>query len=145
MCDHILNAYKKLAVKEGPQGAAVQVTSQLLAGPTGWVSKQSSALQTVPVTLIGGNYFTQPGGDPAVWPNDTLVALQSAHATGISDDIIPARVCVTRPDVHTLDFTRELNLPYTAALTWDPRVIDDVNQAIIRTESSDKVPNRTGC
>ncbi len=145
VCTKILIDYKKLAIEEGPQGAAIQVTSQFLAGPTGWVARQKSALRDVPVTLIGGDYFRKSPGNAGVWPNDTLVALASAHATSVGDDVIPSRFCVTRPDVHTLNFAQELNLPDSSAITWDPEVIAAVNQAIARTDAPAAHPNRTGC
>ncbi len=145
MCTKILTDYKQLATEEGPRGAAIQVTSQFLAGPTGWVARQKSALRDVPVTLIGGDYFRKSPGNAGVWPNDTLVALASAHATSVGDDVIPSRFCVTRPDVHTLNFAQELNLPDSSAITWDPEVVAAVNQAIARTDAPAAHPNRTGC
>jgi len=145
MCTKILTDYKQLAIKEGSQGAAIQLTSKFLAGPNGWVARQRSALKDVPVTLIGGDHFRQARGNAGVWPNDTLVALQSAHATSVGDDVMPSRFCVTRPDVHTLNFAQEFNLPDTSAITWDPQAIEAVNQAIARTEAPTSAPNRTGC
>ena len=144
-CVQVLNGYKKLAQEEGPRGAASVISTEALQGPSGWNSRQAGALSGIPVTLIGGNYFTRPGGIPAVWPNDAIVALDSALATNLPDAAIPHRSCLTRPDVHTIALADEFKLTWESAITWDPVVLGAVNDAVKNADTALSKPNRQGC
>ena len=80
-------------------------------------------LADIPVVLIAGNRFTKPGAvNPAVWPNDGIVALRSALAQDIEDAILPRRRCYTFDDTHSDYVSMVAQLPPTTSLTSDPRV-----------------------
>lgn len=108
----------------------------------GWNDFQAGALDSIPVTLIGGNHFARQG-DPAVWPNDGIVALGSALAVGVDDAVLPHRRCYTFDATHSDYVSMIVNLPKETALTWDPRVLDAVNSAIDGTTADG--PNRQDC
>lgn len=72
-------------------GSGREVNQAFLMGANGWNQFQSGVLDQIPVVLIAGKRFTMPGKvNPAVWPNDGLVALSSAHAS-----TSPTRYCRT--------------------------------------------------
>ena len=79
--------------------------------------------------LLGGDYFSQAGDDD-VWPNDGLVALKSALAREVSNEVLPSKVTRTFPDVHSIYFTHLLDLPMERGLTWDPEVLEAVVFAV---------------
>lgn len=135
-CLAVLPDYKsKLADVEGPDGAANVIGTTDLQGHTGWNVAQGDDLAGIPVTLIGGDHFALPGGTPQVWPNDGIVALDSALARGISGFPLDIRGCLVRPDVHTAALAAGAGLPLSAALTWDPVVADTVAEALAATRS----------
>lgn len=144
-CVQVLTGYKKLAASEGPRGAASIISTEALQGPSGFNARQADALKGIPVTLIGGDHFTRPGGLPAVWPNDAVVGLQSALATTLPDSALPHRACVTRPDVHTIALADEFKLGWESAITWDPVVLKAVNDAVKNAGTALNQPNRQGC
>ncbi len=144
-CKTVLTGYKSLSEAEGPAGAATQITTDKLMGPKGWNSQLGDALNGIPVTLIGGDYFRKADGRPAVWPNDAIVAAQSSLATAISDKEIAHRSCMTRPDVHTITLADQLKLGWNSAITWDPDVLAAVNAAVKDAESALGALNRQGC
>ena len=117
------------AVAASSQGAGEQVTSRYLAGSGGWNERQGNVLEGIPLVVIGGNYFTQPG-NPQVWPNDGLVALDSALATDVSAQVVAEATRHVFPDVHSIYFTHLLGLPMERGLTWDPDVLGVVMKAI---------------
>ena len=85
----------------------------------------------IPVVLIAGTKFTAPApANPAVWPNDGLVAEESALATSIGDPVLPHRRCYTFDDTHSIFVSNTAGLEWKTALTWDPQVFEVLHQAI---------------
>ncbi|MBN9633669.1 MAG: hypothetical protein J0H22_00280, partial [Actinobacteria bacterium] len=112
----------------------------------GWNEFQSGVLDKIPVVLIAGQRFTKPGqADPTIWPNDGLVALQSALAKNISDSVLPHRHCYTFDDTHSIYVSNLAGLDWNTALTWDPKVLDVVHKAIEGAPKALDGPNREGC
>ncbi|MCE9517065.1 MAG: hypothetical protein K8R24_14250, partial [Mycobacterium sp.] len=103
-------------------------------------------LDSIPVVLIAGKKFTLPGpGNPAVWPNDGIVAQESALARGISDPVLPHRRCHTFDDTHSIFVSNEAGLEWKTALTWNPAVLDVIGQAISDAPTAMAAANRDGC
>ncbi|WP_167105566.1 alpha/beta fold hydrolase [Mycobacterium sp. DL592] len=138
-CESQMRGYVKDVAQVYPSGSAHQLDAGFLKG---WNDSHVGALDAIPVTLIGGSRFARPG-DPAVWPNDGIVALRSALAVDVSDRVLPHRRCYTVDDTHSDYVSMVSNLPRQTALTWDPRVLDAVRAAI--EHSSLDGPNRTDC
>jgi pimeloyl-ACP methyl ester carboxylesterase len=111
-------------------GAGEQVTHRYLADPGGWNDRQSGVLDDIAVTLIGGDYFRHEGGDPAMWPHDGLVALDSALARGVPASVLPEHATHAFADVHSIYFADRFALPWETALTWDPAVHSVVVDAL---------------
>lgn len=115
-------------------GSGREVNQAFLMGADGWNDYQAGVLDDIPVTLVAGNRFSAPGDDPAanstVWPNDGLVATSSALAADISDAVLPNRRSVTFDGTHSIYVSDAAGLPWETALTWDPRVLEVVRQAI---------------
>ncbi len=127
-------------------GSGREVNQGYLMGDGGWNNAQAGMLDKIPVTVIGGNRFTKPQpANPAVWPNDGIVALTSALATGISDRVLPHRRCHTADDTHSIFVSNLVPLPEQTALTWDPRVLDAVGSAIEEAPRAFDQPNQQGC
>ncbi len=124
----------KAEVQRLMAGSGREVNQAYLMGPDGWNEYQAGVLDGIPVTLIGGNRFTAPAGsaapNPAVWPNDGLVATSSALATDISDRVLPHRRCLTFDDTHSIFVSDLAGLPWETGMTWDPRVLEAVRAAI---------------
>ncbi|MGI9162965.1 MAG: esterase/lipase family protein [Mycobacterium sp.] len=127
-------------------GSGREVNKAFLMGSNGWNQFQSGVLDRIPVTLIAGSKFTLPGpGNPAVWPNDGIVALESALAAGINDPVLPHRRCFSFDDTHSIFVSDQAKLDWKTALTWDPQVFDVVNTAIQAGPMAIDSPNREGC
>ncbi|WP_349271434.1 lipase family alpha/beta hydrolase [Mycolicibacterium parafortuitum] len=126
-------------------GSGREVNQAYLMGPDGWNEYQAGVLDGIPVTLIAGDRFTAPaaGANPAVWPNDGIVAATSALAVDVSDRVLPHRQCFTFDDTHSIYVSNEAGLPWETGLTWDPRVHDVVRDAIERADAG--VTNGQGC
>lgn len=133
-------------VKRLMAGSAREVNQAFLMGKSGWNEFQSGVLDKIPVVLIAGQKFTKPGRvNPAVWPNDGIVALQSALARNISDPVLPHRRCHTFDNTHSIYVSNLAGLDWKTALTWDPQVFDVVHQAIEDAPKALEGPNREGC
>lgn len=133
-------------VKRLVSGAGREVNQAYLMGKDGWNEHQAGVLDKIPVTLIGGNRFTKTGTvNPTVWPNDGLVALQSALAKDISDTLLPHRRCYTFNNTHSIFVSNEAGLQWDTALTWNPEVLETVNKAIAEAPKALDSPNRTDC
>lgn len=138
-------------VKRLMAGSGREVNQAFLMGKGGWNEFQSGVLDKIPVVLIGGKRFNpeKSGGggpvNPAVWPNDGLVALQSALAKNISDAVLPRRRCHTFDDTHSIYISNLAGLDQKTALTWDPQVLDVVRTAIDDAPKAFDGPNREGC
>jgi hypothetical protein len=96
--------------------------------------------------LIAGKKFTIPGpGNPAVWPNDGIVAVQSALAKNVTDPVLPHRRCYTFDDTHSIFVSNAAGLDWKTALTWDPAVLETVHQAIEDAPQALNGPGLDGC
>ncbi len=139
----------KTEVERLMAGSGREVNQAYLMGPDGWNEYQAGVLDQIPVTLIGGNRFTAPTGsatpNPAVWPNDGLVATSSALATDISDRVLPHRRCLTFDDTHSIFVSNLAGLPWETGMTWDPRVLDAVRDAIDNADGGLQGHTRVQC
>jgi pimeloyl-ACP methyl ester carboxylesterase len=133
-------------VKRLMAGSGREVNQAFLMGKDGWNEYQSGVLNKIPVVLIGGKKFTKDGPvNPAVWPNDGIVALQSALAKDISDPVLPHRRCHTFDDTHSIYVSNLAGLDQKTALTWDPQVLDVVQKSIDDAPKALDGANREGC
>ena len=115
-------------------------------GKSGWNEFQSGVLDKIPVVLIAGNKFTVPGpANPGVWPNDGLVAEDSALAKNLGDPVLAHRSCHVFDDTHSIFVSDQAKLDWKTALTWDPRVFEVLHQAIQDAPKALDEPNRQGC
>jgi triacylglycerol lipase len=129
--EQIMTEFAELAASSS-SGASEQITHPFLCDPGGWNDRQAGVLDSIPVTLIAGDYFRHAGGDPGVWPHDGLVALPSGLAAEVPATVLPGRTVLTFPDVHSIYFADRFGLPWETALTWDPAVLDVVGDALRR-------------
>ena len=84
-CEGAMKTFKD-RVLQLMAGSGREVNQAFLMGKDGWNEFQSGVLDKIPVVLIAGQKFTKPGRvNPAVWPNDGIVALQSALAKNIGE------------------------------------------------------------
>ncbi|MFN5194030.1 MAG: esterase/lipase family protein [Cyanobacteriota bacterium] len=143
-CEESVQGWGTL-VKYKDKGLSALNTVWYTSGPTGWNTAQGSALQGIPVTLMGGTYFEAAGGDPALWPYDGTVPRYSALAQGVAADVIPWRACWQGPLVHWIGWADKLGIPRDRSITDNPAAMARVNQAIDDAEISLKQPNRQGC
>ena len=148
LCDAVLAEFAKAVGMSTSVGAGQQVTRRYLDGTPGhpgW-NRQGRALAKIPVTAIGGDYFKLPGGSPQAWPNDGLVAIDSAFATHVPTSVAPHMKCMVRPDVHSLYYSNQvLGIPDSAALTGDPLVIRRVTKAVREAHTPTGPSARVGC
>jgi hypothetical protein len=127
-------------------GSGREVNQAYLMGKDGWNQFQSGVLASIPVVLIAGKKFTIPGpGNPAVWPNDGIVAVQSALAKNVTDPVLPHRRCFTFDDTHSIFVSNAAGLDWKTALTWDPAVLDVLHQALQDAPKALDGPGREGC
>lgn len=145
-CESAMNTFKG-RVLQLVAGSGREVNQAFLMGQNGWNQFQSGVLDKIPVVLIGGKKFTAPAGqaNPAVWPNDGLVALQSALAKDIGDPVLAHRRCFTFGDTHSIFVSNAAGLDWKTALTWDPAVLDVVHKAIEDAPRALDGANREGC
>ena len=128
VCEAAMRGFTEL-VAASSQGAGEQVTAAHLAGPAGWNQQQTGILDDIPVLVIAGDFYVGEGVS-TVWPNDGLVALESATAAGVPPAVLPRHAAYTFPDVHSIYFSHLLDLPWERALTWDPDVLETVVRAL---------------
>jgi pimeloyl-ACP methyl ester carboxylesterase len=127
-------------------GSGREVNKQFLTGKNGWNDFQAGVLDRIPVVLIAGTKFAPPGpANPAVWPNDGLVAQDSALARNIADPVLPHRRCYTFEDTHSIFISDQAGLDWKTALTWDPNVFEVLHQALQGASTALDGPNREGC
>jgi len=146
LCQNAMNVMKA-EVTRLMAGSGREVNQAYLMGQNGWNQFQSGVLDDIPVVLIAGKRFTAPAGkaNPAVWPNDGLVAEQSALAKDIGDPVLPHRRCHTFDDTHSIFVADQAGLDWSDALTWDPEVLDVVAKAIEDAPGALDGANREGC
>jgi triacylglycerol lipase len=142
-CEKGMKIFKK-TVDSNPPGAGGLVTRKVLAGADGWNEAQGNTLSGIPVVMIGGNYFNYKG-TPEVWPNDGIVALDSALASNVSDNVIPHRRCHIFPNTHSIFISSAIGADWTTGLTWNPEVLKAVDKAIKSADNELKSVNREGC
>ncbi|WP_236147503.1 triacylglycerol lipase [Mycolicibacterium sp. CH28] len=150
LCETAMKVFKD-RVLQLMSGSGREVNQGFLMGKDGWNEFQSGVLDKIPVVLIGGKKFniekSSSAGqvNPAMWPNDGLVALQSALAKDISDSVLPHRRCFTFDDTHSIFVSNAAGLDWKTALTWDPQVLETVHKAIDGAPKELASPNREGC
>lgn len=146
VCEASMKEFKTVWLPNST-GTGSQGTRAYLAGPDGWNERQGRVLEGIPVTLIGGSALAKggAGADPAVWPNDNLVALSSALATGVSDTVVPHRACLTFPDLHSIYYAAQRKVDRKQALTYDPAVIAAVRTAVEGADVALQRGYRSGC
>lgn len=145
LCEGSMTAFKK-RVLELMAGSGREVNKAFLMGRNGWNDFQSGVLDDIPVVLIAGTKFKLPGpGNPAVWPNDGLVAEESGLAKSVGDPVLPHRRCYTFDDTHSIFVSNEAGLDWKTALTWDPQVFEVLHQALQDAHTAMDSPNREGC
>lgn len=144
-CETAMQGFRKLVLKL-MAGSGREVNPAFLMGSGGWNEFQSGVLDRIPVVLIAGNRFKVPGpANPGVWPNDGLVAEDSALARNISDPVLPHRRCHLFDDTHSIFVSNQAGLAWDTALTWDPKVLEVIDQAIADAPTALDGPNREGC
>ena len=145
-CENQMKGFAKDIAGVYASGSARELGQNYLMGAGGWNQVQAGALENIPVTLIGGDRFSEPGRvNPQVWPNDGIVALRSALAVDIDDALLPHRRCYTFDDTHSDYVSKIANLATDTALTWDARVLDVVSSAINDAPKVLDGLNRQGC
>lgn len=112
-----------------PVGAAQQVTARYLTGANGWNEFQAGMLDGIPVTLIGGTYFTA-SGSTQYWPTDGLVSLSSAHAVGVPADVLPIRRTLAFDVTHSIFVSDAAGTEESTGMTWNRDVLAAVHEAI---------------
>lgn len=110
-----------------------------------WTQQQAGVLDGIPVTLIGGTYFTKDGGSAERWPNDAVVQIDGALARGVSDEVLPHRTCHSFPDTHSIAVSAVVGAPENTALTWDPQVSEAIIAGINAAPTALESENRVGC
>lgn len=146
LCETAMADFKK-RMRELMAGAAREVNTAYLMGENGWNEYQSGVLDEIPVVLIAGNKFTapRPEANPAVWPNDGLVATQSALAKDVGDPVLPHRRCYTFDNTHSIFLSFTAGLDWKTALTWNPEVFEVLSTAIEDAPTAMSGANRDGC
>ena len=145
LCEGAMQQFKA-RVLELNSGSGREVNKAFLMGKGGWNEFQSGVLDSIPVVLIAGKRFTLPGpGNPGVWPNDGLVALDSALAKNVGDPVLPHRSCHTFDDTHSIFVSDQAGLEWKNALTWDPQVFEVIDTAISNAPKALEGTNREGC
>lgn len=131
-------------VSQGDKGLNNEDTYAFLR-EDGWNAAQAGYLDGIPVVLLAGTYWTEPDGNPELWPYDGIVPEFSALAEGLGDDIIPHRACWTAPLTHSIFISDLAKLDWNTALTWNTEALARVNQAIDESDRALSKPNRQGC
>ncbi|MEI6252357.1 MAG: hypothetical protein WCP30_06085 [Mycobacteriaceae bacterium] len=145
LCESAMKVFKD-RVLQLMAGSGREVNKNFLTGKGGWNEFQSGVLDKIPVVLIAGKKFTVAGPvNPGVWPNDGLVAEESALAKSVSDPVLPHRRCYVFDDTHSIFVSNAAGLEWKTALTWDPQVFEVLHQAIDGAPKALEGTNREGC
>ena len=118
---------------------------QGLALKGGWNEAQAGYLNGIPITVMAGTAFNAAGGDQRLWPYDGITSRYSAWAEGLSDRVMPHRVCWQAPLTHSIYVSDQIKASWETALTWNKAALERVNQAIDAADTALKGPNRQGC
>jgi triacylglycerol lipase len=122
-------------------GASLESNADLRSGVVGqlttnrmavWNAQQVGVLDNVRVTAIAGDAVQLAGGSPAAWPNDALVQVSSALASGLPETVVPHITRLTFPDLHSATMAWQWRpiLGKQTALTDDPAVLAAVVSAV---------------
>lgn len=130
-CEQIL-AGAAVDASQFDLGLAAQDTRHFLVGPEGWNAAQAGVLDDVAILLVGGDHLKNPAGDPRYWPNDGLVELPSALASGLDESILPEADRLVVDDVHSIFIAEALGMAWDKGMTWDPVVLEAVHAHIAR-------------
>ena len=143
-CEKFLTVWKSYAgqVDKGLNG---EDTTHYLDGDDGWNQAQEGFLDGIPVMLIGGSQWSNPAGNPELWPFDGITPVYSAFAQGISDKVIPHRTCWSAPLTHSIFVSDFAELDWQTAMTWNTESLAQVNKAIDSADEALSQPNRQGC
>ncbi len=145
LCEGAMKEFR-VRVLQLMSGSGREVNKAFLMTKNGWNEFQSGVLDKIPVTLIAGDRFKVPGpANAAVWPNDGIVAQESALAKSVSNPVLPHRRCYTFDDTHSIFVSNEAGLEWKTALTWDPQVFDVINKAIQDSPKALDGANAEGC
>jgi len=111
-------------------------------GYDAWANSLIGTLDDIPVTLIGGTYFTKEGGDLDKWPNDGTHQRKASLALNVSEEVLPQRTCHEFANTHSLSVSVGIGAAEETALTWNPEVAKVIVEAL---RASTPPPNRQGC
>lgn len=124
--EKLLELWPQYAVKFD-KGLNIEDTEHYL---NAWNPAQGSALDGIPVTLLGGGYFTADGGNPSMWPYDGLVSIHSAWAEGVPESVMPIRTTWSAPLTHSIFVSHAIEADWQTALTWNVDALSRVTQAL---------------
>lgn len=110
-----------------------------------WTQAQAGVLENIPVTLIGGSYFTKPLGNPDKWPNDGIVQLSASLARNVPDSVIPIRSCFIEPTTHSAFISKELHDDPHTGVTWNDTSVNTIANAVRVAGTPQQLANRLGC
>ena len=99
------------------------------AAPPLWSTGKEHGLDGLVLTRIAGTYFT---GDGEPYPHDGMASRTSVFAMDADPVVFPPASCHEVPDVHSISFARVMDLDWERSITWDPRVMELVIDAIAR-------------
>lgn len=111
------------AMRRGRQLVAAKGT------PPVWAAGKEHGLDGIALTRIAGTFF-EGEGEP--YPHDGMASRSSVWAVDADPVVFPAATCHEVPDVHSISFARVMDLEWERSITWDPRVMDHVIEAIAR-------------
>lgn len=94
-----------------------------------WSAGKEHGLDGLVLTRIAGTYFT---GEGEPYPHDGMSSRSSAWAIDADPVNFPAATCHDVPGVHSIYFARLMDLDWERSITWDPRVMDMVVEAVAR-------------
>jgi pimeloyl-ACP methyl ester carboxylesterase len=126
----------KARVGSGDMGLAQENTYHYLVGAGRWNDYQTGVLDRIPVYSVGGSFFTAPGGDPEVWPNDGLVSVHSAHGAGLADAVAPRHERASFAVTHSIFISDLAGQPWETAMTWNVEVLGSVAEFLDHARSS---------
>jgi len=129
--EQIFRETQKFAAEKS-QGAADQVSSRYLTGESGWNARHAGELDGIAVTVIAGTYYDEHSEPTTLWPHDGLVQRASALALDVPTSVLPAHEAFEFDDIHSIFFANIAGIPWERAITWDPRVIDVIDEALRR-------------
>lgn len=116
-------------------GLARQDTYDYLLGSDGWLAAQAGVLNDLSVLLVGGTWLEHDGGDKELWPFDGLVSEYSALAKGVDLGIIPNRIELSVPLLHSIFLANVFTQPWETGMTWNLGVFEAVNAHLVSNQT----------